>query len=750
MTYTIDDGYIKLPIDVNPSVIQANALAAISNTLPGWVPRESHIEVLLLEQMSQMVSVSADVAAQVPEAIFSVYGSLVGIVPIQGQAATAMTLWTMSDTKGYTIPAGTVLGYRVLGNATYQFTNVSQFTVSPGNIDTSMDYPDGILIQAQNVGTAYNGLPLLPPAPQTLYLITSLSYVKEIAFLPGGTGTSGVDPESTAAYLDRLSNELHYLSPRPILPGDFAGLSTNVAGVYRATAFNGLNPYGNILTPLEALFNSSVTWTVLPGSPCTVSAYTGGTAPHAMRITGTGSGNAQVVTTHNSFASTPAGYSVSPNTKYIAAVQMQNASASRQVEVIVNFYDVAGYSTGTTSSSVSANATDFTSSNTFFWVPFTVPSNTFTATLEVQVQGIATSETHDVFAAGIMQVESFPTNLVPDSSFQWVQSPTAPVNAGVLSWALSNAAFSIGPFATETNAIVYTAADSSAHTYTASSMGTYLVAGTYTIAAWVDATKVTSSAIPSITIVNKTTSSNLTITWSTSINKTTAQMVYGTFTVPSGGGMIQMVFSTNNCTLATTNTVTFAAPQILTGNVTPSMSTYSAGPTLNQPGQIYNQERTITVAAVQSSGQPLDPTVATNLENYLDSQREVNFVVNVIPPTYTSIDVVWTATCYSNYDPSVVEAAIEQTVRNYLNPQTWALGKSTPPYWDPSQNSIWYLTVVTLIGEIPGVQHLESVGIRYTPSNSNEAVSYQFSDLLLPGYAPMPVAGYVKGNVLSA
>ena len=278
MTYTINDGYIKLPIDINPSVIQANAFAAISKTLPGWIPRESHIEVLLLEQMAQMTSVSATVAAQVPLAIFSVYGSLVGIIPIQGQAATAQTLWTMTDTEGYTIPANTVLGYRVLGNATYQFTNTAQFTVSPGNIDTSVDYPNGILIKAQNVGSAYNNLPLIPPAPQNLYLITSLSYVNSITFLPGGTG-GGVDPESTAAYLDRLSNELHYLTPRPILPGDFAGLSTNVAGVYRATAFNGLDPYGNILTPLEALFNSSVTWTVLPGSPCTLSAYTGGAAP---------------------------------------------------------------------------------------------------------------------------------------------------------------------------------------------------------------------------------------------------------------------------------------------------------------------------------------------------------------------------------------------------------------------------------------------------------------------------------------
>ena len=108
----------------------------------------------------------------------------------------------------------------------------------------------------------------------------------------------------------------------------------------------------------------------------------------------------------------------------------------------------------------------------------------------------------------------------------------------------------------------------------------------------------------------------------------------------------------------------------------------------------------------------------------------------------------WTATCYDTYNSADVEAAIEQAVKNYLNPATWALGNYTPPYWDPSQNSIWYLTIVTLIGETPGVQHLESVSIGYTPSTGS--TNWQTADLLLPGYAPMPTAGFVKGSVTSA
>ena len=747
--YTIDDGYIELPVTVNPSTIVENALSSIATTLPGWVPRESHIEVLLLEQMAQMVSVSATVAAQVPEAIFSVFGSLVGITPIQGQAATAQTQWTMADAQGYTVSAGTVLAYSFLGNETYLFSTVSQFTVSPGYTTTAHDYPAGILIQAQNIGVAYNGLPLAPPAPQGLTLVTSLSFVSSIGFLGGGT-SGGVDPETTAAYLDRLSNELHYLAPRPILPGDFAGLSTNVAGVYRAAAFNGLNPYGNILTALEALFNSSVTWTVVAGSTCTLSPYTGGTAPHAMRITGNGSGNAQAITAHNSFPSQPpSGYSVSPGQAYVAMVMLQNASAAKQVQVRVNAFDVGGYSTGTFTSTGAANATDLTSKNTIFWVPLVVPAETFTANLEVIVNGVVNAETHDVFAAGIMQAVQ-PTNLVPDSSFLQVNSPTAAVNPGALTWTLSNGALSVGPFLTEINALIYTAVDGSAHTYTGTSTATYLAAGTYTIAAYVDASNVTSVATPAITVFDCTTSANLTVTWATAIANGVAGLVYGTFVVPTGGGMIQTVFSTNAITVPATDTVTFAEPQVLVGNVVPTLAGYTPGITFTQPGQIYSQERTVTVAAVDVSGNALSATVANNLSNYLESQREVNFIVNVISPTYTSIDVTWTATCYSTYNAVDVEAAIVQAINNYLNPQTWASGGYTAPYWDPTQNSVWYLSIVTLIGEVPGVQHLETVGIRYTPASSSENVAFVTSDLPLPGYAPMPTAGTVQGTVTSS
>ena len=130
--YTINDGYVLLPVTVNPNTIYQDAVKAINAQLPGWIPRESHLEVILLEQFAAMTAEAANVAAAVPQSIFAYYGALLGILPNTGSAATALTTWTMVDDKGYTVPRGTTVGYQVLGNQLYTFTTQTAFTVPVG------------------------------------------------------------------------------------------------------------------------------------------------------------------------------------------------------------------------------------------------------------------------------------------------------------------------------------------------------------------------------------------------------------------------------------------------------------------------------------------------------------------------------------------------------------------------------------------------------------------------------------------
>jgi len=253
IAYTTNNGYMELPITTEigsltgtyADNLMQNALAAIAQQLPGWKAQESNIEVLLLEQMAAMVAETAQVAASVPLSIFSYMGSLIGIQPLVGAFATAQTTWTMVDSTGYSVPAGTIVGYSILGNQIYQFQTLATFTVQPGSISTASGE---ILIQSIAIGEQYDGL--TPAAYPTLTLVTSLSFVASVT--PTTTTSGGSSPESTTAYLDRLSNQLQLMTPRPILASDYASMSPNVDGVYRAADTSAaMAPVGTAYTGMK-------------------------------------------------------------------------------------------------------------------------------------------------------------------------------------------------------------------------------------------------------------------------------------------------------------------------------------------------------------------------------------------------------------------------------------------------------------------------------------------------------------------
>ena len=286
--YTENDGYLQFPVTVDPDALTQNALAAIATALPGWVPVDGNIEVILLQQFAAMVAETAQVAAQVPLGIFAYLGSLVGIQPNNGSYATAPTTWTVSTSLGYTIPAGTVVAYATSGNTQVLFETVANTVIPPGSTTAT-----NVQIQAQVLGAASNGLGV-----QTLTIVQpALAAVSSV--VSSATSSGGADAEGIYTYLNRLSNELQLLTPRPILPADFAAIVTsavdssgNSLGVYRAVAINGLNP-GRTITGTITLASStalvdtagsftvndvgkSVTGTDIPTST-TISAYVSAT-----------------------------------------------------------------------------------------------------------------------------------------------------------------------------------------------------------------------------------------------------------------------------------------------------------------------------------------------------------------------------------------------------------------------------------------------------------------------------------------
>ena len=185
--------YLDVPIETDPDALAEDAFDYISDQVPGWEPNAGNLEVWLIEALARMSAEVRDLASMVPETIFRYFGgSLLGIEPIEAAGASADTTWTVIDT-----------------------------------------------IVATEEGTESSGL---GGAGAAMELIDPLDFVNTVVLTSATAG--GVDAETDATYLNRLADNLRLLTPRPIVPDDFATLARNIPGVERALAIDGYNPVG--------------------------------------------------------------------------------------------------------------------------------------------------------------------------------------------------------------------------------------------------------------------------------------------------------------------------------------------------------------------------------------------------------------------------------------------------------------------------------------------------------------------------
>lgn len=276
----VTNGYVSFPVTVNPNALIQAAFAAIKAQIPGWQPQEGQLDVAVIEETAQMVSVVAQVAAQMAIMAFETYGRLVGVTPILGVQATAPVTFTMTNDAGYTIPAGTVVAYPLSGNSQILFTVKTTIVIASGTTTGT-----GTLV-CRTVGTFPNGL-----TATTCQMVTTFAQVATVATTAAVSG--GIAADTQTSYINRLAAELRLMAPRPILPADFAAMAQNVPGVYRALAIGGLSP-GRTVTGC-ATTSTSKTVTATSG------AFT--TADVGRSVTGSGIPSTTVVTAINSSTS---------------------------------------------------------------------------------------------------------------------------------------------------------------------------------------------------------------------------------------------------------------------------------------------------------------------------------------------------------------------------------------------------------------------------------------------------------------
>lgn len=152
--------------------------------------------------------------------------------------------------------------------------------------------------------------------------------------------------------------------------------------------------------------------------------------------------------------------------------------------------------------------------------------------------------------------------------------------------------------------------------------------------------------------------------------------------------------------------------------------------------------RTITVAVVDINGDAVGSPVKTAVAAALTAAREVNFLVYVIDPTYTTIDVTYSVTMYPGYASADIQAACDAALGAFLNPATWGISPIGDPTEWLQQTKAKINDIIVILGNVVGVNDVNAVTIR--PGSG----AYAAVDITLGGAAPLPRLGVTVPTVM--
>ena len=135
----------------------------------------------------------------------------------------------------------------------------------------------------------------------------------------------------------------------------------------------------------------------------------------------------------------------------------------------------------------------------------------------------------------------------------------------------------------------------------------------------------------------------------------------------------------------------------------------------NPADHTYNNERMVAVASTDAQGQPSSPTVKAEIDAYLQANREINFIVNVIDPSYTTINVIATVIAITGFDPVALEAAVVSAIDDFLDPASWGtdptiIQASGAQTWIETP-TLYYNELVTAISNVQGVARLSALTV---------------------------------------
>lgn len=223
-------GYVDLTLEERSAQDLLNtAFADLRSRVPEYVPRETGLEVHLLEGMAEMVEQSIFAINRLPGAIFEIVMKAFGIERYLGQPPEVQVTFLVANVNGYEIPDGT---RSVLTTDVGAIVFVLQGALT---IPTGSSQATGRAV-AEQYTSEYNGV----PSGTDLAILDAVPYVDYVR--SASVVASGADAETDEEYLNRGASRFSRLSETLVLPDHFVQAALENPLVTRAFALDNFNP----------------------------------------------------------------------------------------------------------------------------------------------------------------------------------------------------------------------------------------------------------------------------------------------------------------------------------------------------------------------------------------------------------------------------------------------------------------------------------------------------------------------------
>lgn len=243
--------YILEPLDTDAEEIFQNFVAYVNESFPDWQPSEGQLDVMIARYFSMQAAFTADMATRVQRAIFRYFGSsLANIPPLSGSQSTAIVHFVIVDVNvppvDHFLPLGALVALTNDNGDSIAFSLTGDLVAPAGTTESEIE------VRALDLGEDGNNI------TGTVEMVEQVDWIQTAWVV--GYSANGSDPEDDAVYIQRLSDNLALMAPRPILADDFAVFAQNIPGVWRAAVLDNFRPGTQEVQTITSNYTGG-TWT---------------------------------------------------------------------------------------------------------------------------------------------------------------------------------------------------------------------------------------------------------------------------------------------------------------------------------------------------------------------------------------------------------------------------------------------------------------------------------------------------------